>query len=353
MQGFESLIREVEREAIADPRMAVFDLEVGRDGDEIVLTGETTDSAALATLIDRLTAAYPDGAVRDAVLRLPDPGLGDATCALVRSAIAPVHAEPRIASTHVSQYVLGHRLDLLSRRGYWWRVRGEDGYIGWVHYGYLEIGDHQWAQEWERGEGGEPAISLGAELTDDEGRGLARLPWGARVIRDQPGWYRLPDGRRGIVGSGEMVDADRLRDRFPCRAESILRSARRWLGTPYLWGGTTPAGADCSGYVQSVYWMHGLALPRDSDQQVRVGVGVLEAGETELDFSLLRPADLLFFTEHDRIRVTHVAISMGGSEIIHSALSNGGIAINDLCGDMEIEARLRESFLRAHRILPD
>lgn len=352
MHTLESLLEAAIRELALDPRTQVLDLWLEGDAGTLGLAGETTEPEAVAALLDRLSAAA-GAMLRDQVVRLPDSTLGEVRCGLVRSAIAPVHAEPRIAATQVSQFVLGHRLEILSRRGYWWRVRGEDDYIGWVHHGYLETGDELWARGWARGEGGKPAVSVDAEIVDDEGRTLIYLPWGARVVRDQPGTYRLPDGRRGRLGTGELVDADRIRDRFPCRGDSIVRSARRWLGTPYLWGGVTPAGADCSGFVQSIYWMHGLALPRDSDQQARVGADVLEAGGERLDFSQLKPADLLFFSEHDDGRISHVAISLGGSSIIHSALSNGSVAPNDLDGALELERKLRQSFVRAQRILPD
>jgi hypothetical protein len=352
MRELDSLLHDAIRELALDPRVSVLDLRLEGAAAELALAGATTEPSVVAPLLQRLSAAAGTP-IRDEVVRLPDPALGEIRCGLVRAAIAPVHAEARISSTQVSQFVLGHRLDLLSRRGYWWRVRGEDGYIGWVHQGYMELGTEEWARSWERAEGGDPAVSTGTELVDDEGRTLLFLPWGARVVRDQPASYRLPDGRRGGISTGELVDADRMRDRFPCRGDSILRSARRWLGTPYLWGGVTRAGADCSGYVQSIFWMHGLALPRDSDQQARVGADILEAGGEELDFSTLHPADLLFFSEHDDRRITHVAISLGGSEIIHSALSNGGVAINDLDGRVDVERRLRQIFVRARRILPD
>jgi len=128
----------------------------------------------------------------------------------------------------------------------------------------------------------------------------------------------------------------------------VVCTARRWLGTPYVWGGVTPAGADCSGFVQSVYRLHGIALPRDSDLQARVGREV----EAQGDFAALRPGDLLFFSERPG-RITHVAISLGGSRTIHSALSNGGVRINDLAGDLEAETRLRPLFVHARRVLPD
>ena len=145
-----------------------------------------------------------------------------------------------------------------------------------------------------------------------------------------------------------MVAIDRLADWFPARGDSVTRTARRWIGAPYLWGGVTTGGVDCSGLVQAVFWLHGVALPRDSDQQSPMG-DELDPGE---DFSNLNPGDLLFFSETTD-RVSHVAISLGGPHIVHSALTNGGVDVNNLVGELEYEAMLKSRFTRASRVLPD
>jgi cell wall-associated NlpC family hydrolase len=94
--------------------------------------------------------------------------------------------------------------------------------------------------------------------------------------------------------------------------------------------------------------MHGIALPRDSDLQVHIGAEV-EPGPA---WSELRTGDLLYFAEEGE-RVSHVAISTGGSGIIHSSLSNGGVAENDLASSGRIEDLLRSTFRAARRVLPD
>jgi cell wall-associated NlpC family hydrolase len=95
-------------------------------------------------------------------------------------------------------------------------------------------------------------------------------------------------------------------------------------------------------------WMHGIALPRDSDLQARTGTGFALG----MDLEELRPGDLLFFADADA-RVSHVAISLGGPLIIHSALSNGGVRINDLSGELPFEKRLGAMFVSARRMLAD
>jgi gamma-D-glutamyl-L-lysine dipeptidyl-peptidase len=341
----DEVIDAVRRENVPDFRSGVFDVHAVDGDGVVVLRGQVTHDSAMADLIARLSARGIDAI--DEVLRLPDSAFGEFRHALVRSAIAPVYSDPRLPGTQISQLVLGMRVELLSQSKDWLRIRGEDGYHGWVHGGYLQAGTQDWALAWERGSTGEPVVSLGAELADEDGRILARLPWGARLIR-HTGAYQLPDGRRGQIVYGEVVDVDRLADWFPARGDSIARTARRWLGAPYVWGGVTLQGVDCSGFTQAVMWMHGIALPRDSDMQATRPVGVQVdplAGD-------LRAGDLVFFAEEGE-RISHVAIALGGSLIIHSALTNGGVDTNDLAGELPFEQRLRRMMVRATRVLPD
>ncbi|HSL71509.1 MAG TPA: NlpC/P60 family protein [Longimicrobiales bacterium] len=348
MSDIEKLIEQVRAQRKLDRRSSVFEIHHRAQSQSIAFFGHTTEDEAMTELVRRARAVTGVHHVLDEVVRLPGSLPGDEKHAVVRSSLAPVYEHPRIPSAQITQIVLGSRVDLLSREGVWWRIRGEDGYIGWVHSGYLAPGSADWAHTWERGELGEPVVSLGAELQDEGDRVLARLPWGARLIRFALDAYQLPDGSRGRLASGEIIPVDRLFDRFPPRGDSVTRTARRWLGAPYLWGGVTVAGVDCSGLTQAVLWMHGIALPRDSDLQGRIGEPV-DAGS---EFSRVKTGDLLYFAETSE-RISHVAISLGGSGIIHSSLTNGTVAVNDLLGESEFETRLRDLFVQARRVLPD
>ncbi len=346
MRELEALVEAVRRELAPEPRTAIFEVRADLREDGVAFTGVTTESAAVDELVRRARALARPEAIADEVVRLPDPALGDRVWAVVRASVAPVHGAPDVRATQVSQYVLGARLELLLAAGRWYRVRGEDGYLGWVNRGYIAPGDARWVHGWEASVGGRAAVSLGAELVDEAGATLVRLPWGARVAHDGNGRCILPDGRAAALGAGELVPAAELPRRFPPAGEAIVASALRWLGTPYLWGGVTMGGVDCSGFVQAVCRLHGLPLPRDAELQVAVGTRV-DAGPA---FEKLRPGDLLFFTEVPG-RITHVGLSMGGARLVHSALSNGGVATNELTGAAELEPALRRMFVEARRVL--
>ena len=210
----------------------------------------------------------------------------------------------------------------------------------------LHVLESEFIAEFFSTESGKPAAE--GELSHLVLTSLGR--YGMPVIRYRTGDLvrYLPDGRSGSVANGDVIDVDRLGDWFPHRGESVARTARRWYGAPYLWGGVTLNGVDCSGFTQAVMWMHAIALPRDSDLQERAGTPVTPGS----GLAELRPGDLLFFAEQDA-RISHVAISLGGPIIIHSALGNGGVHINDLTGSEPFERKLAEMFVSARRLLAD
>jgi cell wall-associated NlpC family hydrolase len=111
--------------------------------------------------------------------------------------------------------------------------------------------------------------------------------------------------------------------RRPSKATRVLTTAQRYVGTKYVFGGTSPRGFDCSGFVQYVFRKHGVRLPRTSRQQAVVGRRVAAK------LSGLRPGDLLLFATGGS-RIDHVAIYAGKNRIIHSSASGGGVRYDHL-----------------------
>lgn len=340
-----ALVEAVRAEYAPDPRTAVFEVTVEVRGDAVALVGATSEHDAAVALSGRVADLAGWSAVQDEVQRLPEASPDEMVHAVVTSAVAPMLAEARVATTQVSQAVLGGRAAVLRTRGRWLQCRTSDGYIGWIHAGYVALVDESAARTWETGTEGEPWISLGAEVLDRDGDVMMRLPWGARVIRQGADVVRLPDGRSGRP-TGELVPAALRPVAFPPDGAAAAETARRWLGAPYLWGGVTMGGVDCSGFVQATWKLHGRMIPRDSDQQSRFGEPV-DPGD---EFENLQPGDLCFFAEEPG-RVTHVVMSTGGPNIIHASLGNGGVARNDLMGRRSYEKELRRLFHNARRVV--
>jgi cell wall-associated NlpC family hydrolase len=288
--------------------------------------------------------------------------------ALVRAPIAPMQAEPRVSSAQVSQTLFGHAPTVVETSGDWHRIRTLDGYEGWTHVGYLAVLDAPLPLALSAATvralgGGEAAASseangvakhagtydaerLAALLAEDA---VPRVSLGCTVIAGDRK-MRLPVGAwvhgPQTLLEGEAVALDEMAERFPRDPDMIVRSLRLFEGTSYQWGGLTPWGADCSGLVQSVFGMHGVALPRDAWQQASAGHDVGS------DIQSLEPADLLFFSDRDDRRITHVGIALGGGRMAHLALGRGGWAADDLgdAGDPYC-ATLAARFVGARRVL--
>lgn len=345
IERIEAILAAVRGEHAHDPRATIFDVEIFEDSDGLVVAGVTSEPAAAERLQRRLGVLGTRRPIRVEVVRLPVPD-EDLPHAICTSSVAPMLSGPFVSDPHVSQTVLGHRLLVYRERGRWLQCRAPDGYLGWIHCGYLRRVDEIEARRWESGEEGEVCVSLGARAVDEEGEVLARLPWGARVVGLGDGRVRLPDGTLGYV-EGQLVSESERPRKYPLRGNAVVATASRWMGAPYVWGGVTRSGVDCSGFTQAVYGTHGLQLPRDSDQQAALGEAV-DPGE---DFAALRPGDLVYFAE-ESARISHVAMSMGGAAILHAAIGNGGVGPNDLTGNKGFEREMRRLFVCARRLVP-
>jgi cell wall-associated NlpC family hydrolase len=155
-------------------------------------------------------------------------------------------------------------------------------------------------------------------------------PWSATATLGRTG-IDLRVGERATAGR-RAERSTRVPTRVPggtgtastrATAGAVLATAGRYEGTRYVWGGETPAGFDCSGFVQYVFRRHGVALPRTSRQQALVGQRVA------LGQHNLRPGDLMLFATRGGA-IDHVAIFAGDNRIIHSSASGGGVGYDDL-----------------------
>jgi cell wall-associated NlpC family hydrolase len=291
---------------LPDRRLGVLDLQVTWQDGSLRIAGETSLPRIL------LEEAFPEPLGVD----LSGVEMLDAAPAMVVAPVLNLRREPRHGSELVSQAPLGTRLTVLRRpEGEWFRVQTPDGYVAWARSENLRLEPP--AEEGLR----TLPIVLAAQRLD--GAGTVPLPAGSALrIRERgdAGWRaETPQGVSVWVPEGEAIAAsDRptcWRDPAGLGAQAVAIAAR-WLGVPYLWGGKSGWGLDCSGLTQLAYELLGMRLPRDADQQAKALPPVP-------GWDALQPGDLLFYPGH-------VALWAGAGAVIHASSPRGAVVREDL-----------------------
>jgi cell wall-associated NlpC family hydrolase len=263
----------------------------------------------------------------------------------VVSSVADVRRESAHSAELLTQLIMGEAAYALKAEGDWFLVRLADGYHGWIRSWYVRETDADEIASYEASAHAIVEGNVGYVLSepDEQSLPVSEAVAGTRLVAaDAGGGFRavtLPGGRTGFMRAELIADAA---ERHVPDGARLAQRAMRFLGIPYLWGGTTPKGFDCSGLVKRVFLMEGVSLPRDSDRQALAGTSV-QAGRLEA----LAPGDLLFFGEGGK--VGHVAISLGGGLFIHAY---GEVRINSLNpGDARFDEKFAKIFLFARSVL--
>jgi gamma-D-glutamyl-L-lysine dipeptidyl-peptidase len=312
----EEIIDSARREWAPDQRTAVFDVSVVNDNGVLRVVGEVDGDGVRDALLGRLAETGREDFV-DELTVLPAADLAVQSPGVVRNSVGNLRKEPQHTAELVSQVLMGMELRLLKREGSWILVQGPDRYLGWIERSsLLPAGVDQ--QAWKATAG--RLIYLGETGRVRSGPDVESEPISDLVMDCVLGgtvassaWTEvvLPDGSRGFVESARVVDLEEWTRTTRPTAQGLESTARSFIGVPYLWGGTSAKGFDCSGFTQLVFRMNGVPLQRDSSQQAHQG----EPVDSGPDFAGLRPGDLLFFgrreSDETSERVTHVGIYNG------------------------------------------
>jgi len=219
--------------------------------------------------------------------------------AICTVAAAPVRSEPAHRSEMVNQLLFGETVEILAAKEEWFKIRSSyDGYEGWLTYHLISETDEATALE----PGSYFARGLVNAITLPDQ--LINAPMGSQLTGFDPETRLLWDEQLKYHGSYRDISK-------PFDKELIKELVHVWMNAPYLWGGKTLMGVDCSGFVQTVFKVLGIKLQRDASQQAAQGKAVEQLSES-------RPGDLAFF-HNPAGKVVHVGIIMEGGKIAHAS----------------------------------
>jgi len=321
---------------------------------EEAITGYTTRKEAYDSVAEMARLRGLSNQLR----LLPDTAVGDQTVGIINVSVANLRSQPGHSQELATQALLGTPVQLLDFTDGWYLVRTPDRYLAWLEPGALAIMTTAAAEDWMVRDLRLYVGSTGKLLSSPgEGRIVSSLvPGGlveymsATATGDQVK-VRLPDGVTGWVPRGELALPTQHFDKDGVDAKSLLATARSLAGRPYLWGGTSPNGMDCSGFTKMAYYLNGFVVPRDASQQVHAGTEV----ELTDDFANLQPGDQLFFGRYrddGSERITHTGFYLGGGRFLHAGADNGRIRENSLIpGDNDFAKHRLTSLLRARRLV--
>lgn len=219
--------------------------------------------------------------------------------AICNLAIIPLRAEPNDRSEIVSQVLFGEHFEILEKQKQWSKIKLYfDNYEGWVdskQYQLISKNSFELLSD--------DAVILNSDLVEyvsNSNNTLIPIPLGASLSF-------LNHSEINI----ENFDFEGLKVSGIKPKNNIVNTAFLYLNAPYLWGGKTPFGIDCSGFTQMVYKLNGYNLLRDASQQSSQGEALSFIEESE-------PGDLAFF-DNEEGKIIHVGIIMEDNYIIHAS----------------------------------
>lgn len=256
--------------------------------------------------------------------------------ATINVSVSSHYKKPSYTSEVTCQGLLGERIEILEERAPFSRIRQADDYESWIS-----------SDQMYRGEvpTGETVLVRDHFLRiyrepSRKSEGLKEAVLGCSLIAagEENGWYKiaLPDGTMGWAEKRHFGSFP------PFTPENVTTLAREFLGYQYSWGGCSPKGFDCSGFVQSVFRLLGVSLPRDSWQQQQYNL-------LSNDYRQAEAGDLLFFGKTPE-KVTHVGISLGNQRFIHAS---GWVKYNSFNeADSDFSSEHIQTFISVNRYRP-
>tara|TARA_R110002051_G_scaffold171982_3_gene242419 strand:- start:6343 stop:7482 length:1140 start_codon:yes stop_codon:yes gene_type:complete len=315
-------VESVKNHFAPDKRTALFNIDVLSGSSSFTLVGESN----LPNAVDSLKAVLHKKGIKveDHIKILPSLELNGKTRAVINISVANLRSNPKHSAELATQAILGTAVNVLKNEGDWYLIQTPDDYLAWVDAGGIQLMNEDELLEWTVAKKIMFTKTYGhAYNTIDEEGIVSDLVAGnlIKLLNEEEGYYKVefPDGRKAFVLKEESNDYNIWLSNLDFDADSLIATSKTLMGVPYLWGGTSTKGVDCSGFTKTIYYLNGMVIPRDASQQVHAGKSI----DSIADFSKLGKGDLLFFgrkaTDSTAEKVVHVGMWIGDNQFIHSS----------------------------------
>ncbi len=332
-----------------DTRNALWNISMKNENGKLSVTAKVENKKAQSALL-KLKTRFPT--VNFSVTCLPESGAK--TFALINNSVSNIRKAGRHSSELINQALLGTPVKILQKKGGWYLIQTPNHYLGWINQSGIVPFDTADLKKYETGKKivfnrqcgfsySKPDIA--SQVVSDLVIGCI-LP----VIGNENGFYKVkyPDGRIAFIKKDQVIRLGTFFKKNPT-GDALVKTALKFNGIPYLWGGLSSKAIDCSGFTSTIYFLNGIVLQRDASQQTKYGKEIT----TDFSYKKLQPGDLLFFGRKSNNslaeKVTHVAMYIGNGKFIHSS---GKVRIS--CMDSTkpgYAAEYAPRFVRAVRII--
>lgn len=318
----EILIMQTRKDFAPDARVALFQVEPLQMEEQLILKGESNLPDAVAYLKQKLEEQ--NISFTDSIQLLPSEDLEGKTEGVIKISVANLRSRPSHSSELVTQATMGMPVKVYKKEGDWYYIQTPDDYLAWVDYGGITSYTRQELSTWRSAHKViylEP-FGFSYEEANTDTQVVSDVVAGSvlELLRELNGFYEIkyPDGKTAFIEKSAALPYDQWVATLNPSGESLIATSKSLKGLPYLWGGTSTKGVDCSGYTKTIFFLNGIILPRDASQQIHTGIEV----DSSRNFENLQAGDLLFFgreaTETSPERVIHVGMWIGDNKFIHS-----------------------------------
>lgn len=349
----EQYIEAVKSKYAPDGRVALFDVESTWDNGIYLLKGESNLVEAVSALKENLKAQ--NISFVDSIRLLPSAEMEGNTEGVIKISVANLRSKPSHSAELVTQAILGTPVKVYKKEGGWYYIQTPEGYLAWVDSGGVIPFTKKDLSLWKAADKVIYLETFGFayENENTDSQVVSDLVAGSilELVGQENGFYKVkyPLGKIGYIKQSEAQPYGQWLSALKPSGESLVETSKTLIGIPYLWGGTSAKGVDCSGYTKTIFFLNGIILPRDASQQIHTGMEV----DTIRNFENLIPGDLLFFgrkaTAIAPEKVIHVGMWIGQNKFIHSM---GDVHISNMDPHAEdFDQYNYNRYLRTKRVL--